>query len=321
MKRLAVAFAILSWCVAARAQDKPKLPRIFGIACVRVLVKNVPEAQEFYGKLISKDHPCLWCGQQQRSTFSVNPVQFVELAKSAASPSNRIDEIVFATDDIAALKKLFAAHNVPAVSSPYWFSPGIGPLQPTMPAVERAPDASKEPDVYLSARDPEGHHIGFVQLAPDILAEFSKRQTARLIHTGFIVKDRTLEDGFYKDILGFHVYWHGGRKDDETSWVDMQVPDGTDWIEYMLNVSPEADEHTVGVMNHIAIGVSDIEAENYAVRKNGAVVHEDPKIGRDGKWQLNLYDPDDTRVELMEFTPTQKPCCSEYTGPHPGPKQ
>jgi hypothetical protein len=40
-------------------------------------------------------------------------------------------------------------------------------------------------------------------------------------------------------------------------------------------------------------------------------------MGRDGKWQLNIYDPDFTRVELMEFTPAQKPCCSEFQGPHP----
>jgi hypothetical protein len=33
---------------------------------------------------------------------------------------------------------------------------------------------------------------------------------------------------------------------------------------------------------------------------------------------LNLYDPDETRVELMEFAPVEKPCCAEYTGPHPG---
>ena len=44
-------------------------------------------------------------------------------------------------------------------------------------------------------------------------------------------------------------------------------------------------------------------------------------MGRDGKWQLNLYDPDDTRIEFMEFTPKEKPCCSEFTGPHPGPKK
>ena len=37
---------------------------------------------------------------------------------------------------------------------------------------------------------------------------------------------------------------------------------------------------------------------------------EQPTIGRDGKWQLNLYDPDLTRVELMEFKPVRKPCCS-----------
>jgi hypothetical protein len=41
-------------------------------------------------------------------------------------------------------------------------------------------------------------------------------------------------------------------------------------------------------------------------------------MGRDGKWQLNLYDPDLTRIELMEFTPKEKPCCSEFQGQHPG---
>jgi hypothetical protein len=37
---------------------------------------------------------------------------------------------------------------------------------------------------------------------------------------------------------------------------------------------------------------------------------EKPEIGRDGKWQLNLYDPNFTRVELMEPKPVRKPCCS-----------
>ena len=55
------------------------------------------------------------------------------------------------------------------------------------------------------------------------------------------------------------------------------------------------------------------------MRSRGWKPSEDEKeqIGRDGKWQLNLYDPDGTRVELMEFTPVQTPCCSSYTGPHP----
>ena len=35
----------------------------------------------------------------------------------------------------------------------------------------------------------------------------------------------------------------------------------------------------------------------------------------DGKWQLNLYDPNLTRAELMEFKPVQKPCCSSMLLP------
>ena len=38
--------------------------------------------------------------------------------------------------------------------------------------------------------------------------------------------------------------------------------------------------------------------------------HSPPQIGLDGKWQLNLYDPDGTRAEVMEFQPAVKPCCS-----------
>jgi hypothetical protein len=71
-------------------------------------------------------------------------------------------------------------------------------------------------------------------------------------------------------------------------------------------------------MNHISLGIPDIHAINDEVAKAGVKPIEAPKIGRDGKWQLNLYDADLTRVEFMEFTPTQKPCCSEFTGPHPG---
>jgi catechol 2,3-dioxygenase-like lactoylglutathione lyase family enzyme len=142
-----------------------------------------------------------------------------------------------------------------------------------------------------------------------------------MIHAGFVVHDRAAQDRFYKDILGFRLYWHGGMQAGADDWVDMQVPDGTQWIEYMLNVPSDANQHTLGVMDHMAIGVPDIRAAYLRLVANGWKPTEQPKIGRDGKWQLNLYDPDDTRVEFMEFTPTEKPCCSPYVGPHPGPPQ
>jgi catechol 2,3-dioxygenase-like lactoylglutathione lyase family enzyme len=140
-----------------------------------------------------------------------------------------------------------------------------------------------------------------------------------LIHAGFIVRNQAAMDHFYKEILGFRPYWHGGMRDDETSWISLQVPDGTDWIEFMVNLPAAPDQHLRGIMNHMAIGVLDIQTEREQLVKNGVHLTEEPKLGRDGKWQLNLYDPDQTRIEFMEFTPKEKPCCSEYTGPHPKP--
>ena len=54
-----------------------------------------------------------------------------------------------------------------------------------------------------------------------------------IIHVGFLVHDRAAEDTFYRDLLGFKPYWWGGRNG-KTEWVSQQVPDGHDWMEYML---------------------------------------------------------------------------------------
>jgi hypothetical protein len=45
------------------------------------------------------------------------------------------------------------------------------------------------------------------------------------------------------------------------------------------------------------------------------------QMGRDGKYQFNLYDPDLVRIEYMEFKPAETPCCHPFTGPQPGPNE
>jgi catechol 2,3-dioxygenase-like lactoylglutathione lyase family enzyme len=172
-------------------------------------------------------------------------------------------------------------------------------------------------NISFMVDDPEGRRIEFVQYMPGSIHEtrFGKllpdtRVSDHMIHAGFIVNDRAAEDHFYKEILGFELMWYGGMKDDEVKWVDMRVPDGTDWIEYMLgNANPSV--HTRGVMNHLALGVKDVQAANKTIIDHGFTPGEKPKIGRDGKWQLNLYDADQTRVETMEFKPVEPPCCSK----------
>jgi catechol 2,3-dioxygenase-like lactoylglutathione lyase family enzyme len=304
MKRFLPVVAATIVCLPLAAQDKSPRPRITGIHHVRFYVSNIEKSREFYGSILGFHSSDYRCSGLSHSCFGVRwgRKQHIELQQAtAAAHKNWLAEVAFETDNITQMRRYLVAHGAK-----------VG-------AISRGGDDTQ----HFELNDPEGNLIAFVGYPKPSIDDppFSNSPSEDIIHAGFVVHDRAAEDLFYKDILGFHVYWHGGMKDDETNWVDMQVPDGTDWIEYMLNVSPNADHHTLGVMNHIALGVPDIKAAREQLTKNGWSGDETPKIGRDGKWQLNLYDPDDTRVELMEFTPTQKPCCSEYTGPHPGPKQ
>jgi hypothetical protein len=65
-------------------------------------------------------------------------------------------------------------------------------------------------------------------------------------------------------------------------------------------------------MNHLCLVVPSVDASYKALLARDMKIADPPKIGRDGKWQLNLYDPNFTRAELMEPKPVQKPCCSPY---------
>ena len=146
-----------------------------------------------------------------------------------------------------------------------------------------------------------------------------------VIHIGYLVHDASAEDTFYRALLGFRPYWHGGMKDD-TDWVSQQVPDGTDWLEYMMAKGPEKtgipstmSQDTLGVLDHFSVGVQNMEKSVTLLYGEDRVSpkHSPPQIGRDGKWQFNLFDPDGIRVELMEFQPALKPCCSPFLLPSP----
>ena len=279
-------------------------PRILGIKAVRIHVSNLDAARQFYKQPIGTESKCDNCQVHQPTNFFF-AAQFIALEPNGKTLNkNNLLEVDFETDD---LKRMEA----------YLHSRGI-----------KVRSEKAEGKVQLiRMEDPEGHQIGFVTPASfdeTIVGGTYRRSPdadmqSRLIHAGWVVKDRAAMDKFYRDVLGFHLYWQGGMKDDRVDWVSMQVPDGTDWIEYMLNIPTDADKHLLGVMNHIALGVPSVREAAEQLKKNGMKLTEEPKIGRDGKWQLNLYDPDDTRVELMEFTPVEKPCCSEFRGAHPKP--
>jgi catechol 2,3-dioxygenase-like lactoylglutathione lyase family enzyme len=307
MKHATLFLAALLFCVSCPAQENPKRPPILGIGSISIVLLEDPVG--FYTKQLKLSPAGVLCGGGCISHIDVNSHQRIELMnRMQLDPvtlkpiQNNLAQVTFETADIEMLHRYLESRGIHASE-----------------ILSLDPDGENP---QFSLADPDGHRIGFIQFkGKDRYRRSEGQVSGHLIHAGFVVHDRAAEDRFYKDILGFRLYWQGGSKDDQIDWVDMQVPDGTDWIEYMLNVPNDADHRVMGVENHLALGVPDIRATQKQLLLNGVTLTEEPRIGRDGKWQLNLYDPDDTRVEFMEFKPVQIPCCSQFAGPHPGPKQ
>jgi catechol 2,3-dioxygenase-like lactoylglutathione lyase family enzyme len=275
-----------------------KRPPIIGVAHIGLETNGITAAHKFYGHDLgfadfSLDKPT---GGLMLTYFKVNDHQYIEIFPDLKSETqDRLSHIAFETTDARQLRDYLASHSVKV---PARLKPGL------------------DGNLSFMIKDPDGHNVEFVEYMPGSLhsRNFGKllpqsRISKRMIHVGVTVRDRAAADALYKDVLGFELKWYGGMKEDQIDWVDMRVPDGSDWLEYMLRVrnpSPKA----LGVMHHLALGVPDIQSAYKTVLARGLKPPESPKIGRDGKWQLNLYDPNSTRAELMEFKPAEKPCCS-----------
>jgi lactoylglutathione lyase len=298
--------------LAAAGKPAAHRPPIIGIAHIGIKTDDLAAAREFYGHVLGFQEPFTVeidrastsdmggpPGSVVMSFFKVNDHQYIELLPGLASPrEDRLSHIAFETTDVRALRDYLAERGVPV---PERLEPG------------RAGNLS------LMVKDPDGHNVEFVEYLPGSLhrRNFGKflpdtRISQHMIHMGVTVRDRAAADRFYKDILGFQSIWYGGMTDDQVDWVDMRVPEGSDWLEYMLNVR-NPSPRTLGVMHHFALGVPNVQAA-YKEAVSRGYKAEEPQIGRDGKWQLNLYDPDYTRAELMEPKPVRKPCCSPILG-------
>ena len=323
MAAMTSAFRLLGLCFlassltalpsAGHAQGTGR-PAITGVAFFRDYTTHTADAEKFYGPTMG--FPEIKSEQNGGTiAFAVNRSQWVEVLTNTPppQPNVRMAAVGFTTRDAHALEHYLNAHGVPTAE----------PMH----------------DNEFAVRDPEGNLVYFVE-SPYATATGDKKLSGialqvseahplpsatsqRIIHVGFIVQSRETENTFWREILGFKPYWFGTMHPGTTDFVSLQVPDGTDWIEYMLNQSPTSDLRQHGVMDHFSLGTPMMQQVLAGLQRNGCTEKPCTSIqaGADGKVQLNLYDPDLTRVEYMEFTPAMKPCCSPFTGTQPGLKE
>jgi catechol 2,3-dioxygenase-like lactoylglutathione lyase family enzyme len=280
---------------------KVERPKITSVSHLSVYTSDPVKTEHFYvHDLGAAKRPDPQNPQGVRYYF--NSIQFVEVLPLPATPvsKNRFDHAAYNTANAEQMRRYLAQHNVDVPD-----------------AVTHASDGSQ----YFEVKDPEGNRVEFVQPPshPEPVPE--NPLSNHMIHIGYIVHSQAREDAFYLNVLGFRPYWHGGPTDDAKDWISIQVPDGLDWLEYMSVKGPETtgipatmSQDVAGVLDHFSLGVQNIEQAMNLLYAGGRLdnKHSQPQIGRDGKWQLNMYDPDGIRAELMEFQPSVKPCCSPF---------
>ena len=288
MSRLLL-FALLA--APAFAADLP----LTGIAHVGFAVSDLEKARGFYTGVLGYEQAFEIKkpdGSIEMAFFKVNDSQYLELSPVAGggpAPDDRLTHIAFETP---AIERLRAGLEQAGIKVPA--KPGRG----------------RDGNQNFSIRDADGHRVEFVQYQPGSMQMKAKgsylgprRLSSRMLHVGVTVADVAAADRFYKDILGFSEIWRGGTTDDVTSWINMKVPEGTDYVEYML-VAEKVDRKRLGTLHHAALLVPDMQQALETLRERplgwDPATVQTPRVGRNKRWQLNLYDSDGSRTELME---------------------
>jgi lactoylglutathione lyase len=283
---LFLALAAFAWA------REPKRPPITGIAHAAFYVSDVGQARAFYKDLLGYEEPFDLKnpdGSLALTFIKINDRQYVEIFPEREKGSDRLNHISLETTNAEAMRVYLASKgvNVP----------------------ERA-NRNRIGNASFNVKDPDGHTVEITEYLPGgaSVRENGKfigpaRISARMAHAGILVGalDRAMK--FYRDILGFEETWRGSRDVNQLNWVNMKVPDGDDYIEFMLySTLPEPDKR--GTQHHICLFVPDIEKAKQALQARPAArFYNRPleiRTGINRKRQLNLYDSDGTRVELME---------------------
>jgi lactoylglutathione lyase len=284
---------VLAFSIGCAAE--PQRPRITGISHAAFFVSDMTKAREFYEGFLGFASPYSIPRKNPAERLvwiKINDRQSVELfpGSEVAPEADRLYHIAIEVDDADAMLAYLRAR-------------GVSGLPPATPV-------GKIGNKNFTIKDPNGNGVEIVQYMPDgwTVREEGKflpatRIAQRMSHVGVMVGELEAAMKFYRDVLGFRETWRGSSSGKTLNWVNMRVPDGEDYVEFMLYEKyPTTDR--LRTMHHVCLEVADIEkaSTTLATRQYpaGSKPATEMKVGANGKRQINFYDVDGTRVEIME---------------------
>jgi catechol 2,3-dioxygenase-like lactoylglutathione lyase family enzyme len=292
MNRIAIFLFLSSLALAARHGDEVQRPRILGISHMALFVSDLQKSRWFYEDFLGYAEPYNLKrddGSVRIAFIKINEDQYIELFTDTPKQEGQLNHIAFYTDSAEGLRAYLASRGV---------------------KVPEKVGKGKIGNSNFNITDPDGHTVEIVQYEADSWTRGAEgkylpdtRISTHMAHEGVTIGALDASTKFYGGLLGFQEFWRGSSSGKVLSWVNMRVPDGQDYLEFMLYSKPP-DAKEMGGKNHICLLVPDVE-KAVAVLKarataKGYTAPMEIKVGVNGKRQANLFDPDGTRIELME---------------------
>ncbi len=290
------------------AQQTPR-PRILGVAHIAVYAADYEKSRAFYRDFLGFEEPYSLSnanGTPSLTFFKINERQYIELFPEAAPGTDRLNHISIETDDAEAMRAYLKARGV---------------------AVPERVGKGRIGNSNFNIKDPEGHTVEIVEYEPDSWTVRERgrhlpedRISSHILHVGIIVTRFDDEMKFYQEVLGFKEIWRGSKNPDKLDWVNLQVPDGGDYIEFMLaKEAPPANRR--GSEHHVALEVPEMAAALAKLEARPSRQQYtrpiESKVGINRKRQANFFDPDGTRIELMEARTVDGKPVPSSTAPPP----
>jgi PelA/Pel-15E family pectate lyase len=291
--RLIFIILAVSGQVHAQEVNEVKRPKITGVAHIALYTKSITQSRAFYKDFLGFAEPYSvnQANSDQLALFfiKINDRQFVEVFPEKTPETERFYHFSIETNDAEGMRRYLASKGYKV--------PGKTPT-------------GKTGNLNYTVKDPNGIGCEFVQYTPTgfTMKDLGKnmpdtRISKHMTHVGIMVANLDSAMKFYKDVLGFTETWRGSSNGKILSWVNMKVPDGDDYIEFMLyDKEPSADRK--GTMNHICLVVDNVAASGKILQSrklpDGCKPPTELKTGINRKRQINYYDGDGTRIEIME---------------------
>lgn len=301
-------------------QNAVPRPEVLGVAHIAVYVKDLAKARQFYEKFLGFDEAFTLPdkdGKGVRIAFvKVNDHQYIELFNEKDRGEGQLNHISLYTDSADRM---------------YAYLKSRGAELSDTAVVEKDQTGNKS----FNVKDPDGHVVELLQYMPDsrTARDYGKLMPAtrisdHIMHVGVLCGDLDRSMAFYGGILGLREFWRGSSSPRMLSWVNIRPAEGQDYIELMLYETLPAPDSR-GTAHHASLRVPDAEKALAELQKRAAEGLYTPQAGKqltihvgvNKKRQINLYDPDGTRIELMEPNTIDGKPAPNSTAPVPHPNK